>query len=198
MPSIQLDSLSSFGRAALKLDTDFSELERLSGQLQRVEIDSDSGLDRAVKILEQFAVHGQAIATGIQDFSTLLQEARLRSEAAAKLVSERAELIGQRKGQQNQIREKLNRVEQDVKVVNENLRGMKREGKSEFSEAERNQIRAELERLNGDLKKFLSDVQEIKDAATQSKFKSIERDAQSLLDALRTSSRRLDKAITGQ
>src|SRR4051812_45259090 len=116
MASINPEHLSPFGRSALKLDGDFSELVRIGGQLQRLELDSDSGLEHAIKLLGQFAQHGQAIAAGIQDFSRSLQELREKSEAAAKLVSERAQAIQQRKQLREQIREKLARVEDQVKA----------------------------------------------------------------------------------
>jgi chromosome segregation ATPase len=195
MPSIQLDTLSAFGRAALKLDTDFSELTRLGRQIERLDIDSDSGLERALKLLEEFAQHGTNISEGIQHFSKYLQEAREQSEIAAKTVSERAQLVLQRKQQQNQTREKLNQLEEKVKGANASLSGFKKEN---FSESEKRELRAELERLNGDLKTFLAEAQTIKDEAGQSNFKNIERDAQNLLDALRSSSRRVDKVIAGQ
>jgi len=197
MANLQLESLSDFGRAAVKLDNDFTELVRLSGQLKRLDIDSESGLDRAVKILSQFAQHGQNISAGIQDFSKFLQEARQRAEVAAQLVTERAQQIRERKEIQSQIREKLGRVEQSVQTVNASLAGFKKEGSTNFSEKEKLQLRTELERINVDLKRFMADTQVIKDEAAGAKFKSVERDAQNLLDALRASCRRVDK-ITAQ
>ncbi len=193
MPSIKTDSLSAFGRLALQLDNDFTELNRLSGQLQRLDIDSESGLEHAVKVLNQFAQHGTSISNGIQDFSRVLQEARAKSEEAAKAVGDRAQEIYLRKQQQNQIREELGKVEANVKAVNARLSGFKKEGRSEFSDKEKIQLREELERINVDLKKYLAEVQAIKTAASAAKFKSVERDAQGLLDALRASSRRVDK-----
>ncbi|MBI3299015.1 MAG: hypothetical protein HYZ75_12665 [Elusimicrobia bacterium] len=45
MPSIRLEDLSPFGRLALKLDQELSELARVGGQIARVDIGSDNGLD---------------------------------------------------------------------------------------------------------------------------------------------------------
>ncbi len=195
MPPLRLESLSSFGRLAVKLDEHFMEWTRLSGQIERLDIESESGLERAVKALNEFAEHGEGISEGIQGLSKVLEEARARSEAAAQVVSERAQLICQRKLQQNQVRERLSQVEEKVKAANADLAGMRRGAKSEYANEERLQMRAKLARLNGDLKKLLGDVQAIKEAAGQAKFKTIERDAKNLLDALRASCQKIDASI---
>lgn len=195
MPSFRFEDLSPFGRLAVELDGHFVELARLSGQLERLDIESDSGLAHAIKLLGQFADHGQKISGGIQGFAQVLQEARARSEAATQSVAERAQLIQQRKQKQNEIREKLAQVERHVKAANENLLSLRRDGKSELTQEERLRMRAGLERLNEDLKKFLVDAQAIKEAAGRSNFKAIEHDAKNLLDALKSSSRKIGKAV---
>jgi hypothetical protein len=198
MPSLRFENLSSFGRLAVKLDEHFMELTRLSGQIERLDIDSESGLELAVKLLNQFAEHGKNVSEGIQGFSKVLQETRERSEVAVKQVAERAEFIHQRKQQKNQLREKLHQAEQNVKAANANLVSFRNNGKSEFTHEARLQIKAQLERLNEDLKRVLADVQTIKEAAGRLKFKSVEHDAKNLLDALRSSCRKIDKAIGEQ
>lgn len=192
MAALQLETLSSFGRLAVKLDLDLSELARISGQIQRLDIDSDSGLDRAVKLLDQFAQHGKNVSEGVQGFSRVLQEAHERSQIAATAVAERAQLIGERRLRQNDLRDQLGRVEQHVKAANERLSGFRKDG-GRYSEAEQRQLKTELDRLNADLKRFLADALVIKESAGQAKFRNIERDAQSLVEALRSSCRKLDK-----
>lgn len=197
MSSINPETLSAFGRQAVKLDADFTELARLSGQIQRLDLDTESGLELAVKLLDQFSRHGMGISDGIQKFSKVLMEANQQSEAAAKLVADRAQLIRQRKELQNQIREKLNQVEQNVAAASTRLGGLRKEGNVEFSNDEKFQIKAEFERLNVELKNFMAEAQAVKEEATQARFKSIERDAQTLLDALRSSCRKVEKVIAG-
>ena len=93
MPSLHLDDLSSFGRLAVALDQHFLELTRLSGQIERLDIESESGLERAVKALNEFAEHGTSLSDGFQGLSNVLEEVRTRSEAAAQIVSARAQVI---------------------------------------------------------------------------------------------------------
>ncbi|MFL5814980.1 MAG: hypothetical protein ACJ763_15500, partial [Bdellovibrionia bacterium] len=64
--SLQSKVLSSFAEAALSLDKDFTELDTLSGQLERLDLNSDSGLERAKEILAKFGECGGRIGDGVQ------------------------------------------------------------------------------------------------------------------------------------
>jgi hypothetical protein len=198
MASINLDTLSPFGRMAVKLDVDFCELMRLSGQIEKLEINSDSSLDRAVKLLDQFAHHGQNIAEGITEFSRILQDARDRSEAAAKLVAERAPMVQERRQQQNLVQEKLLQLEQQVKEVNASFTGFKNRGQIGSAQEEKGHLRTELERMNSHLADFIESAQAIKAEAGQSRFKSLERDADSLLTTLHSARRKLTTALSAK
>jgi predicted nucleic acid-binding Zn-ribbon protein len=198
MASLPLESLSTFGRLAVQLDGNFSEMVRLSEQMQRLDIDSDSGLERAIKLLNQFAQHGQDIAGNIQDFSKSLEEARDRSEAAAKLVAERARHIEERTLRQNQIQEKLKQVEEKVKTANAQLAESRKQGKPEFLAEEKTEIMSQLERLNSELVRFIAETQAVKEEAGQGKFKRLEHDAQSIIDTLQSSRRKINSAISAK
>jgi len=195
MPITNLGSLSPFGQLAVKLDGDFVEMDRISGQLQRMVIDSDSGLERAVKLLEQFAAHGQSIAEGIQEFSKSLQTAREKSEAAATLVAERAQEIRERKEQQHQLREKLAEVEHQVKDINIGLAGYRTQKNLEPSDDDKRQIVAHLERLHSQLADFVGTAQAIKQEAGRLHFKGVERETDTLLDTLQSARRKLSTVL---
>jgi hypothetical protein len=198
MASINPDNLSPFGRLAIELDGSFVEISRLSLQIQRLDIHSDSGLDHALKLLNQFAQHGQSVAEGMKDFSKLLQDAHHKTDMAAQAVAERAQVIYQRKQQQNQLQEKLALVEKDLSSVSQNLAGFRQEGKKEFSEEEKQNLTAALSQLQGQLEHFVTIAQSIKDEATELKFKNMERTAQSLLDSLQASHRKIQQAIASR
>src|SRR4051812_13284852 len=95
-------TLSPFGEAALKLDADFTEVERLASQVEQVDVHSDIGLERAIKLLKHFSECGQRIAEGIQVMAKSLEEARARTEAAANLVAARATEVQKRKEEEDQ------------------------------------------------------------------------------------------------
>jgi hypothetical protein len=197
MATINPEQLSPFGQAALRLDETFNELARVSGRIERLDLEAESDVEHGLKLLMQFAEHGQNISAGIEEFAKRLQEARERSEIAAQRVGERAELIRQKKNQQAELRQQLMAVEEKVKTVNAGLVGFRKEGGAEYSDDDKLRMRQELERVNVELKKFIDEAQAVKDTARSGGFKSVEREAQVLLDALKASSRKVDKAITG-
>jgi hypothetical protein len=195
MPAIHLENLSPFGRLAVKLDGDLMELVRLSGQIQRLEIETEGGLEHALTLLARFAQHGQILSAEIQDFARFLQEAQQQSESATKIVAERAQQIVQRREEHHRVREKLARVEQDVKAASENLTSHRKEGKKEFSEDDKRELVSALSQLQGQLEKLATNAESVKSEAADLKFKNLERNAQSLLDTLQASRRRIHEAI---
>src|SRR3954467_2794770 len=95
--------MSPFAQSALALDFDFSELDRLSGQLERCSLESDQDFEHARKLLAAFADAGQRIGIGLQLLAKNLEEARQRAEKAATIVSNRAEAIKARQEASNQM-----------------------------------------------------------------------------------------------
>ncbi len=195
MPSLKLDTLSPFGRLAVKLDGDFAEFDRISGQIQRMEIQSDSDLDHAVKLLNKFAEHGRNISEGIQEFSKSLQDAREKSEASAKIVAERAQQVLQRKQEQDQLREKLAHVEQKAKAVNAGLAGIFTPPKAEISPHEKRAWTDQLGQLSVHLTGFIEEVGAIREEAGRAHFTGITRDTDSLLGTLQSAQRKLSTVL---
>jgi chromosome segregation ATPase len=188
MPSIRMDELSPFGRLALKLDGDFSELSRLSGQLERLDLESESDLDHAVKLLSQFSQHGQEFAQDMQEFSKSLKEAHERSEAAAKSVGERAHQVQERHQRRSQLQDKLALVEHDIKTASAMLAGSRKDDKLI--------IKAQFEQLSQKLVGFIESGQAIKEEAVRLKFKRIEREALSMLDTLQALRRKIQSILS--
>jgi chromosome segregation ATPase len=195
MPVSKLETLSPFGRLAVALDADFSQLERLSGQIQRLDIETDGGLDHALKLLNDFAERGQSIAQGIGEFAQAMQQAQARSEKAAQLVAERAEAIQARKEKQQKLNNQLAQVKQQVKIVNDGLASFRKPGAGELSDADKAEIKTGLDQVQDHFGRFIADIQSLKVEAGQARFKSLERDAQALLDTLESSRRKIVKAL---
>ena len=165
----------------MKLDTDFSELIRISGQIERLEFQSDSGLERALKLLTQFAQHGQNITEGIQEFSQALQSARENSEKAATLVAERAQEVQQRKQTRDAMQEKIGQLGSKVKQLNETL--------STAREPE------QLNALDSHLAAFIEEARTIKQEAAELNLKEIARNAESLFGTLQSARAKLSPVI---
>lgn len=172
--------LSTFGQLALKLDSDFSGIERLAQQIERLDIRTDNGLEHAVKLMGQFAQYGQSISDGIQDFAKALDESRTRSEAAAALVAARAEEIQTRSREQNELQEKFNQLGAKVQVVNAGLLQMKKPTTENFSPEEREELSAKLKEMDSYLEMFVNEASCLKTEAEHGNLKRIGRDAESL------------------
>ncbi len=196
MPSVRLEDLTEFGRLAVRLDRDFAELARACEQIARVNLESDAGLDDGVKILGRVARYGQSIAEGMQGFAKALQEARDGAEAGTKLAAERAQLIQKRKQRRDELQQKLHGLQQEVQAAGATLAGFSEPGKKDLSEEGKRRIAAELERLQEPLDRFIEAAKALKAEAAGANFKRLERQADSMLDSLQATRRKIAQAIS--
>lgn len=183
MKTLDMETLSPFGRLAVQLDHEFSELNRLSGQMERMDIESDTELERAIKILNQFAEHGQNVTNGIQEFNKALLDAREQAEKAAQIVGERVGLVQQRKDEREQMQLKLSHLGEKAKQMTADL--------SNFSREDKQQLIAQLQALDVQLADLMNEAQSIKAEANEARMKSIERDAQSLYGMLQSARQKI-------
>lgn len=195
MPSIRPEDLTPFSRAALKLDQEFAELARVSEQMEGVDLETDGGLDEGVKMLNRAANCGQAIADTMQEFSRSLQEARDKAEAATKVVAERGQRIQQRRQHQELLQEKLTQVKEILKTAGAGLAGVGGAERGELTDEDRRQIASELQRLQEPMTRLVEAAQAIKTEAARSNFKRVERQADSVIDSLQASLKKIAQAI---
>lgn len=195
MPTIRPEDLSPFGRLALRLDSQFAELVRAGEQMSKVKLDSDGGLDEGIRILNKVAQYGESLAATMQDFSQALQQSRDEAEAATKLVAERAQLIKQRKERQDELEGKLESLKDEVKAAGSQLSGAQQAGNGALSDDDRARIAAELSKLQAPMARFIAAAQAIKAEAASGNFKRVERQAESMIDSLEASSRKIAQAI---
>ena len=194
MPSIRPEDLTPFGRLALRLDLEFAELSAIEEQLTRANIETDGGLDEGVKILGRAALCGQAIAEAMQGFSESLQEARDKAEAATKAIAERAQLIAGRRQEQERLRERLERLREDVKAAGAGVTASDKPA-GELTEEDRRRMASELERLQAPMGRFVEAAKALKAEAAGANFKRLERQADSMIDSLGASLRKIAQAI---
>ncbi|HXT00325.1 MAG TPA: hypothetical protein VN915_06595 [Elusimicrobiota bacterium] len=193
MPSIHPDSLSPFARASLALAQEFTDLSTLADQLSSTKLDSDNGLDESLKLLNRAAQTGEALAQAMQEFSTTLQEAREKAEASAKIVADRAQNIQQRRQAQGDLQEKMDRLKEEVKTLGATVASQP--ATIALTEDDKRKIAQELERLQEPMRKFIESAQAVKAEAGAKNFKRIERQADSMIDSLQASQRKIAQAI---
>lgn len=191
MASIRIEDLTEFGRLAVKLDRELAELTREGGLITGVNLDSDGGLDEGIKILNRVAGHGQSVAEIMEEFAKALQDARDKAEAATKLVAERAQVIQARRQRQEELLERLTKVKEEITAAGANLVSMYKP-----ENADKARIAAELQRLQEPMAAFITSAQAIKAEAAAGNFKRLERQADSVIDSLQASLRKLTQAIS--
>ncbi len=189
--------LSPFAQLALKLDQDFGALERLSGQIERLDIETDNGLEQALKLLGQFAKHGESISAGIQDFAGVLDQSRARAEQAAAIVSERAALVQKRHQEQSELQGRFNQLAAKVQEVNASLSAMKKPDGA-FTEAEKAQLTERLQAMDAHLGVFVEEAGTLRAEADRANLKKLGRNAESLQGTLIAARTRLSSVFASR
>jgi len=180
-----------FAESALNLDSAFNELEQLSGQIERLDIDSDSGLERAKQLLGKFAEAGQRIGDGVQLLAKSLEESRARAEAAALIVSTRAGDIQKRQEENDQMLSRFGALGESVRKISEKIVQFKKPAGEKLNEDERDALTKQLPELDSQLSGLIEEAQGLRVDAQQLKLKSIERNADSLGQTLLSAKRKL-------
>lgn len=196
MPSIRSEDLTPFGRIALKLDKEFAELADVSERISRANLETDNGLDEAVKILTKAAQYGQSLAETMHAFSAALQGARDKAEADMKVVAERGQLIQQRRQRQDELEGKLNRLKAEVRTAGSSLAAPAAPAKGDLSEDDKRRIAAQLESLQAPLAGFIEAARAIKAEAAGANFRRLERQCDAMIDSLQASRQKIAKAIS--
>lgn len=87
---------SAFVQSALALDDAFQELEDLAGSISRLELNSETALEKARALLLRFGERSSTLGAALQELGQKLDERRVSVEQAAVGVSERMPLIQDR------------------------------------------------------------------------------------------------------
>ena len=190
-----LKNLSPFGKSAVALDHDFLELERLSGQISRIELESDTDLERAQLLLTKFSEVGQKMADKMQDFARTLGEIRSRSDNAAQVVAERSIQLQERRSLYTQGSQKYQTLIERVQQASGVIVKFSRPSYEVFSDEDKNHLRKQMSDLDSLLLPLILEARELKEYAGQYKMKALERSAHSIGQSLEASMRKVTQAL---
>jgi chromosome segregation ATPase len=188
-------NLTPFAEAALTLDSDFAELEQLSGQLDRLSLESDTGLERAKKILAQFGECGGRIGDRLQNLAKTLDEARSGAEKAAQLIADRAVRVQERQQQNDQLAERFGTLNGMVRTISTALSQLKKPEGAKLSEEERTFLSEKLPELDQQMRTLSDEAFKLKEDAQKANMKTLERNADSLAQTLSSARRKLGSFI---
>jgi chromosome segregation ATPase len=185
--------VSPFIEAALKLDDDFQELERLAANLERAEIDSDAGLERGRDLLGKFGECSSRIGTEIQALASSLEDSRSRAEKAAESAANRAALIQERLNKTNHLNERFKNLAEMVKMVSDGISQFKKPGGQQMTEGERKFLSGRLPELDSQMSDLGVQAVKLKEEARHENMKMLERNADSLEQTLASARQKLGK-----
>jgi hypothetical protein len=104
-------------KSVLALDNYLTELERVGTKINSTDMTADVDVEYIQKLMTRFAECGQGVSEEVTNLSTQLQEARARAEAVAQGVSGQAELLNNRRNEQNEKLERRISVSSEVRKV---------------------------------------------------------------------------------
>jgi hypothetical protein len=185
-------NLSAFGESAIKLDGDFSELERLSGELDRLPIESESGLERARLLMARFSECSQRIGSGIQLMASSLEESRARAENAVQIVSVRAAVIQTRQQETERMLERFQALGEMVRKITTAVSQIQKPAGMELSDEERTLLMKHMPELNSQLEILINEAGKLKNDAQTVNMKTLERNADSLQQSLQAVRQKLN------
>lgn len=183
MPSVSLESLSPFARAALDLDREFIKFEKLSVEIKRQNFATDNGMERAQKLLEECESSAVRLNAFMLSLSEELNNARASMETAAQAVAERSALIQKRKEDTKQIAERFSFLGQRIKFVTAHMNDLQKSDSMDFSECDA-QISALIE-----------EARQLKEDAHRAELKTFEGNADSLYQTLQSARSRMSSLL---
>lgn len=188
--------LTPFGEAALALDSDFAELERLSAEIEKHTFQSDSDMERAQKLFSHFSDCGQRIAGRVQVLAKALETARANAEGAAHRVSQQASLAEMRQKKTDSFLARFQALGESARVLTEMMaKTMTRPDGGELTEEERTLMVGHLPSLCHQLDKLITEGLRLREDTHGLNMRGLERDAHALTQSLQAVRRRLDTLV---
>ena len=184
MNTVNPQNLSPFGQVALALDAEFTQFNELSGQIDRLDIDSESGLERGKKLLAAFSECGERVGTGIQELAKQLDVARTQAESAAEIVTARASAIQKRHEESERLLVKFQTLADMVRKVTTAVAQLQKPAGGKLSDEDRAHLVQFLPEINTQLGVLFDEASKLQEEASAAKNKTVERNADYLRQSL--------------
>jgi hypothetical protein len=191
--STKQKDLGPLSRAAISLEHDFKEVERLNLTLDQLTKESILDLKHAQKLLAKFSEVGLRIGQEIQVLATALEEGRQRAEMATEGVSKAAALIKERQNENASISERFESLGLRVQEISSSLAQLREHAGNEMSMEERTNLRSGLVKFEQQVGALAEEAIRIRDEAHASKFKELERQATAMAQSLSATHKKIKK-----
>jgi len=191
MTESKLKNTSPFVQTVLKLDSHFSDLIRLGGRIESLDMKSDFDFDQAERLIKNFAKSGEGVSEEILLMVNELNELRAKAESAAQLVAVRADLLQARKEEQQKKMEDFRQLGEKVRELTSSLSTFKSPEGESLSDEEREKLSMHLAEFESRLRPLIEEAQTLKKEGQNSKMKTLEQSADSLEQSLSAVSQKL-------
>lgn len=178
-------------QSVVSLDGHFTQLERLSEKIDEIKLKSETDFAQVRRLMARFAEHGEAVSQEIVELSNQLQNARARAEAAAAIVSAKAEILQARQDDEEKKMATFRALAEKVNVLGQGIKDLRRPEGEAISEEERAQIVTRMAALEFQLQPLIEEAQNLKNEAHESRMKGLEQQAESLTQSLINVSQKL-------
>lgn len=190
--SNQIKNPSPLVETVLKLDNYLSEIVRLGEKIEGMELKTDFDFEQAQKLMNHFTQCGQGVAEEVVQLSANLNEVRAKAEAAAVIVSARAEQIQARQNDHHQKMADFRALGDKVRDLTLSLNDLKRPEGEELTDDDRAHLSMRLSEFQLQLQPLIAEALKLKNEAQSSRLKTLEQGADSLVQSLSAIGRRLE------
>ncbi len=183
-------------RSVLALDSHLTELERVGERIIEARMKSEFDFEQVRKLMVRFAEYGEGISKEIGELSQHLNEARTRAESVAKAVSDKAELLKERTGAENDKYDQFRLLSEKVRDLNGRIGVLRPSKDANPSPSERLKLTEQLKAFEGEIENLINEAEDIRRQAHEAKMKDLQSDADSLAQTLQAVQRKL-KSLDG-
>lgn len=184
-------NLSEFGEAALALDREFLQMERLARELERLENPNDKGLERSQTLLAEVEVSRERMAANMQVMVQALELLRQRNESAEKIIAERAAVVQERQIAGEKLLERYRLLAEMVRQITAAIIPFQRLKGDNISPDDRAALASHIPQINEQLAVLVEESNKLMKDARDACMKALERNTDSLRQSLEAVRRRL-------
>lgn len=171
-------------KSVTALDAHFSELERLGNKINSLDMKSEFELAQAQKLMARFAECGNEVSAEVMNLSNYLSEARVKADALAQGVAEKASLLSSRKVNEAEKLEEFRQLGEKVRALVNDMHRLKRPEDAILSDEDRTQLAHDLAEFEKQLNPLIEQAQALRKEAHLARMKMLEQNADALAQTL--------------
>jgi hypothetical protein len=178
-------------KSVLALDNYLGELERVGTKISSTDMQSDFDIDFIQKLMARFAECGQGVSEEVTNLSTHLREAQARAEAVAQAVSRQAGLFTARRSEQNEKLDQFRVLGDKVRELSTAISQFRRPEGGSLTREDREKLKSSIPGFETQVAALIDELQNLRESARNSRMKSLQKNAESLVQTLEAVRKRL-------